>query len=115
MTASVIVCHCSTTLTRFEYQGSHQDDDNDYNGDADDDNDDDDDNDVDKVAFAALFISSVVILYRFVNCVFKSILFINFHIQLAIVFFISHAGPASDNSWRKTQLQTEKIGGAVEK
>ena len=80
MTASVIVCHCSTTLTRFEYQGSHQDDDNDYNGDADDDNDDDDDNDVDKVAFAALFISSVVILYSLVNCVFKSMFFINFHL-----------------------------------
>ena len=74
-----------------------------------------DDNDLDKVAFAALFISSVVILYRFVNCVFKSILFINFHIQLAIVFFISHAGPASDNSWRKTQLETEKIERAMEK
>ena len=51
------------------------------------DNDDDDDNDVDKVAFAALFISSVVILYSLVNCVFKSMLFINFHIQLPIGSF----------------------------
>ena len=60
MTASVIVCHCSTTLTRFEYQGSHQDGDNDYNGDADDDNDDDDDN-ADKVAFAAVLYLSAVL------------------------------------------------------
>ena len=61
MTASVIVCHCSTTLTRFEYQGSHQDDDNDYNDDAEDDNDYDDDNDVDKVAFAAVLYLSAVL------------------------------------------------------
>ena len=31
------------------------------------------------------------------------------------VLFILRAGPASNNSWRKTQLETEKIGRAVEK
>ena len=107
MTASVIVCHCSTTLTRFEYQGSHQDDDNDYNGDADDDNDDDDDNDVDKVAFAAV-LSSVVVLYSLFNCVFKFILFINFYLQLAIVFLSRMQGRRATIPGEKHSLRRKK-------